>query len=142
MILVTPGGKFYCHAQVIITRRDQGRKVDLEISRVSTYYDSNIIGRHRISLLPYEGRNKDYKPDIDTYSKPDIDSTKCTKYLLNDPLNLNIKPPGSNLTKKYNGIPIIPPKYINGSQPGGISCKDGSRTDESHLISSQKDHYS
>ena len=41
--LVTPEDKFLCHAQVITTSRDQGRKCGLDISRISTYYDSNII---------------------------------------------------------------------------------------------------
>ena len=57
--LVTPESKFVCHAKGIMTSRYQGRKL------VSTDYDSNIIGHHRNAILPDEGSNKVFKPDID-----------------------------------------------------------------------------
>ena len=140
--LVTPEDKFYCRYQLIITSRDQWRKVKLDISRVSTYYDSNILDRHRTAFLTNEGRNKAYNPDPDKDSTPDLDITQCTKKLFNDPLNLNIKPPSSNFSKKDNGTPIIPPKYRKGSQPGRISYKEGNRTDDYNLKTSHKENCS
>ena len=32
--------------------------------------------------------------------KYDLDITQCAKYLFNDPLNLNLKPPSSNFARK------------------------------------------
>ena len=76
IILVNPEDKSVYHAQVITTSRYQGRKMGLGISRVSTDYDSEIIGLHRKSLLPDEGRNKSSKSDIDMASKPYLGITK------------------------------------------------------------------
>ena len=74
--LVTPESKFVFHAEVIMTSRYQGRKLGLDIFRISTYNDSDIIGHLRNTLLPDEGGNKVFKPDIDTASKPNIGITK------------------------------------------------------------------
>ena len=40
-----------------MTSRDWVRNMGLEISRVSTDYDFNIIGPHRNALVPDEVRN-------------------------------------------------------------------------------------
>ena len=55
--LVTPKETFFCHAQVIMTSRDWGRNMGLEISRFFTDYDCNIIGPHSNALVPDEVRN-------------------------------------------------------------------------------------
>ena len=55
IILVTPEGKSVCHAHVIMAIRYQGRKLGLDISIISTYYYSNVIGCHSNALLPDEG---------------------------------------------------------------------------------------
>ena len=62
----------------------------LDISRISTYHDSNIIGLRRNALLPDEGINKVSNPDIDMVFLNNIDITQCDKYLSNDTLNINI----------------------------------------------------
>ena len=98
--LVTPESKFFCHAGGIINRRDQGRTLGLDISRFSTDYDSNIIGHHRNTLLPDEGSNKVYNPDLGTSFKNNLDITQCAKYLLDDPLNINHNTPSSNVECK------------------------------------------
>ena len=49
--VINPEEKFVCNYQVIMTRRDQGREVVLDTSRVSIYYDSNIVGPHRDKIL-------------------------------------------------------------------------------------------
>ena len=80
----TPEEIFVCHAQVIMTIRDQGSKLGLDILRVSTDYDSNIIGHYRNALPPDEGSNKVSNPDNYTASKPNLGTTQCAKYLLNE----------------------------------------------------------
>ena len=55
--LVTPEEKFVYHAQVIMTRRYQGRNLGLAIYRISTDDDSDIIGCHSNDILPDEGSN-------------------------------------------------------------------------------------
>ena len=54
---ITPEDKFICHAQVIMTSRDQGRKLGLDISMIFIDHVSNIICRHRNALLPDEDSN-------------------------------------------------------------------------------------
>ena len=49
--LITPEDKFLCHAQVIMTSRDQWRKLGLDISWIYTDYDFDIIGHHRKVLI-------------------------------------------------------------------------------------------
>ena len=66
VILVTPKSKFVWHDEVIMTIRNKGRNLGLDISWVSKDYDSNIIGCHSNVILPDEGSNKVSKPDIDT----------------------------------------------------------------------------
>ena len=138
--LVTSENRFVCHTEGIMNSRDQGRKLGLDISRVSIDYNSNIIGHHNNMLIPDEGSNKVSKPDLDTASKPNLDITQCAKYLFNDPLNLNLSTPSSNFVCKYYGTPITPPKDSKYIQPGVNSCKEGNIHEESHLISLQKDH--
>ena len=75
--LCIPVENFVCHAQAILTNRYQRQNVGLDISRVSKYYCSNIIGHHRNMLLFYEGRNKVSNPGLDTDSKPNLDTSKC-----------------------------------------------------------------
>ena len=89
--------------------------------------DYNIIGCHKNALLPNEGINKISKPDIYTVSKLNIDITQCAKYIFNDPLNLNTNTPSYNFTCKDYGTHTTPPKNRKGSQPGGISRKEGKR---------------
>ena len=50
--LFTPEDRFVWHAQFITTSRYRGRKLGLDISRISTDHNSNIIGCHRNKLLP------------------------------------------------------------------------------------------
>ena len=85
--VVTTEDNFVCHAQVIMTIRDQGSELVIDIYRIYTDYDSSIIGLHRNYLLPDEGSNKVFKPDLDMASKPYLDIIKCNKYLFNDPFN-------------------------------------------------------
>ena len=92
---VTPKYKFLCN-----TSRDQKRKLRVGISRISTDHDSNTIGRHRNALLPDYISNKVYKPDLDTEYKPYLDINNCTKYLFNDPFNINTNPSSYNLSCK------------------------------------------
>ena len=94
--LVTPESKFVCNAEGILTSREQGRKLGLDISRVSTYYYSNIIGHQRNALLPDEENNKFLKPYIYTAYKNNLEITQCYKYLFNNPLNLNTTTSSSN----------------------------------------------
>ena len=101
----------------------------LEISRISTNYDSNIICIHRNALLPDEGKNSFSRTDLDTSSKPDLDITQCARYLFNEPLHLNINTQSYNLVCKYYVTPTIIPKDTLPNnrrmiQPGGISRKD------------------
>ena len=96
--LVTPEDKFVCHAQVIITNRDQGRKLGPDTSRIYTDHDYNIIGFHRKALLTDDIINKVYNPDIDMSSKPNIEITQCAKYLFNETLNLSTNTPSSNFS--------------------------------------------
>ena len=77
--LVNPESKFVCHDGGITTSRDQVRKLGLDISRVSTFYDSNIIGHYRNVILPDGESDKVSKTYLDTDSKPNIDITKCAK---------------------------------------------------------------
>ena len=56
--LVILEDKFVCHDQVIMTSKYQRRKLRLDIYRIYTYHDSDIIGCHRNALLPDEGINK------------------------------------------------------------------------------------
>ena len=53
--LVTPEDKFVRHAQVIMISRDQGRKLGLDISRISPYRDSGITGFHRNAIFTEGG---------------------------------------------------------------------------------------
>ena len=76
---VSPEDKFVCNAQVIMAKRGQGRKLGLDTSRIFIDYDSNIIGRHRNTLLPVEGSNKVSKPGLDTASKYNLETTQCAK---------------------------------------------------------------
>ena len=99
IISVTTEKCFVSHAQVVVTKRDKGRKVKLDISRVSTNYDSNTIGPHSNALLPDEESNKTSNTDIDTASKPYLHTTQCAKYIFNDPLDLNLKPPSSSFAR-------------------------------------------
>ena len=88
----------------------QREKLGLDISSISTDNDSNIIGCHSNGLLTNEGRNKVSNPDLDTASKPDIDITKCTQYIYNNPLNLNLNTSSSNFSFRDYGTPTTPPK--------------------------------
>ena len=72
MILLYYKEVFVYNAQVIVTSRDKERKLGLYISRISTDFYSNIIGRHRNKLLPDKGRNTISKIDPDKSSKPDL----------------------------------------------------------------------
>ena len=112
----------------------------LDISRIFTDHDFNIIGHHRNSLLPDEWINKVSNPDIDTASKPNFYITQCTKYLFNDPLNININTSSYNVVCKCYVTPTTLPKYRKKVQPGRISSKEGNRPEESHLTYLQKDH--
>ena len=56
--LVTSEDKFVCNVQVIMIIRYQGRKLGLDISRISTDHYSHIIGRYSNALLPDKGSNK------------------------------------------------------------------------------------
>ena len=131
--LVTSENRFVCHTEGIMNSRYQGRKLGLDISRVSIDYNSNIIGHHNNMLIPDEGSNKVSKPDLDTASKPNLDITQCAKYLFNDPLNLNLSTPSSNFACKYYVTHTTLPKDSNQSQPGNISHKEGNRPENSHL---------
>ena len=136
--LVTPEDRFVCHAQFIMTSRDQGRKLGLDISRIFTDHNFNIIGRHMNTLLPDEGSNKVSKPDLDVDSKHNIDITHFSKYLCNDPLNPNTNAPSSNCTCKDYVTHTTPPKDRKESQPGRISCKEGNRSEDLHLTPLQE----
>ena len=70
--LVNPKEKFVCHVQVIMTIRDQGRRLGLDISTISPDCYYNIICHHRNALLPDEGSNKVPKPDLNMASKSNI----------------------------------------------------------------------
>ena len=145
--LVTPENKFACYAQVITAIMNMGRNVELDIYRVSTDCYYNIIGPHINELLPDEGRNEVSKPDFDTASKHDFVITQCAKYLLHDPLNININNPGSNIAYKGYGTPTdlpkdTPQKCRKESQTGGISRYEGNIIEESHLTYFHKEHYS
>ena len=107
---VTTEDKFICYAQVIITNRDQGRKLGPDISIIFTDHDSNIIGFHRNALFPDEGGNKVSNPDLDTASKHNLDITQCANYLFNDPFNIDLDTPSSNFSCKDYGTPTTPPK--------------------------------
>ena len=135
IILVTTKDKFVCHAQVIMTIRDQGIKLGFDISRISTDNDSNIIGRHRNVILPDDGSNKVSKPDIDTDYKPNIDIIKCDKNLFNDPLNLSTNTPSSNVECKYYDTYTTLPRVRKEIQPVGFSRKEGNVPEEYHLTS-------
>ena len=65
IILVTPKDRFVRNFQVIITNRDQGRKVGLDISRFFTDYDSNIIGNPHNTLLNDERWERAFNNDLD-----------------------------------------------------------------------------
>ena len=71
--------------------------------------------------------NNFYNSDLDTDSKPDLDITRCAKYLINDPLNINPNTPSSNFACKDYGTHRTLPKDRNNIQPGGISHKGGNR---------------
>ena len=81
VILVTPESKFVCCAEGIMNRRDQGRKLVLEISKVSTDYDSNVIYHHRNALPTVEGSDNVSNSDLDMVYKPNIGIIQWTKYL-------------------------------------------------------------
>ena len=119
--LVPPEEILVCHSQGIITNRYQGRKLVLDVSRVSADHYSNIIGHHRNALLHDEVSNKFYKPDPDTASKPNIAFAQCDKYIINNTFNINPNTTGSNFSSKDYGTPITLPTYRKKSQPGGIS---------------------
>ena len=105
IISITHKEKVVCHAQFIMNCRYQGRKLGLDISRVSTYYNSNIIG-HQNNVLPSdEGSNKVSNTDIDMDSKPNISITQYAKYLFNETLNPNTNTPSSNFSHKDYGTP-------------------------------------
>ena len=101
----------------------------LDKYRIYTDYDSSIIGLHRNYLLPDEGSNKVFKPDLDMASKPYLDIIKCNKYLFNDPFNININTPSSDFKFKYYGTPINLPKDRKEIQPVEISQNEGNRSD-------------
>ena len=82
----------------------------LDISRISTDHDSNIIVRHRNVILPDEGSNNVSKPDIYTASKPNLGITQFAKYIFNDPLYLNPNTPSSNFACKYYFMHKTQPK--------------------------------
>ena len=113
----------------------------LEISRISTGHDSNIIGRHRNTLLTNEGNNKVSNPDLDTASTLNVDITQCTKYPLNDPLNLNPNTPSSNFACTAYGTHTILPKDMHESQPDINAQKKGNIPEEYHIIYFQKEHH-
>ena len=101
-------------------------KLGLDIYRIITYYDFNIISHHRNALITDEGRNKVSNPDTYTYSKPDLYTTQCNKNPYNYPLSLNLNTPSSNFACKEYVISTILttynlPKYIKGIKPVGIS---------------------
>ena len=100
----------------------------LDISKIYTDHDSNIIGCHRNALLPDEGSNTVYNPYLDTASKPNLGITKCDKYLFNDLLNLNINTPSYKFEYKDYGTPKSLPKDMKETQLGGISFKEDNRT--------------
>ena len=59
--------------------------------------------------------------------KYEIFIAQCDKYLLNDPLNLNLDTPSSNIAYNGYGTPKTLPKYTLAKfrkeyQPGGIPC--------------------
>ena len=127
IIIVTPEDKFVCHDQVILMKRDLGMKVVLDTSRISKDYNCNIIDHQRNKFLTNEGINKASKPGLNTASKTDLEITHFTTFLLNDPLNLNLKPPGSIFLQKYCGTPRTLAQDIKGIKPGVISRKDSNR---------------
>ena len=92
-------------------------------------------------VLLDEARNNNSKPDLDMVYKPDLDIAQCDKYLLNNPLNINLNPPSYNLSRKYYGMPRTLSKYRKGSQCVGISRKKGNIPEESHLTYFHKDQY-
>ena len=73
IVLFTPEENVCWRAQVIMTSRNQARKLGPEISRISTYHDSNIIACHRNVLLPDEGINEVSNTDPDTSFTPNND---------------------------------------------------------------------
>ena len=133
---------FVCHAQVIVSSRDQGIKLGIDISIIFIDYYSNVIDRHRNAFFTDEERNKASNPDLYMASKTDIEINQWAKYLLNEPLNPNLNTASSNFAWKDYGIPETLPKYSKESQPGRISHKDGNRLEEPHLTSFQKEYYS
>ena len=114
----------------------------LDISRISIDRDYNIIGCHRSALLPNEGSNKVSNPDNYTASKPNLGTTQCAKYLLNEKMNINPNTTSFNFSCKDYGVPTTLPKDRKEIQPGRISRKEGNRPEVSHLTSFQKEHYS
>ena len=81
--LDTTEGMFVCHAQWIMTCRDQGRKLGRDISRVSTYHDSNMIGHHRNVLPQDKGGNKVSKPDFHFFpNRINVSTFKVSKMWL------------------------------------------------------------
>ena len=73
-----------------MTSKNQGRKLELDIYRISTYHHSNIIGHHRNALLPDEEVYKVSNPGLYMDSKPNLDINHCAKYLFNDQLDINL----------------------------------------------------
>ena len=76
-----------------------------------------------------------------------MDTTKCAKYLFNDPLNINLKPPSSTFPlKDYGTTQTLPkntlPKYSKEIQSGVITRKEGKLPEDFHLTSFQKEYYS
>ena len=111
IILVNTKDKFFCHFQFIMTSRYQGRKLVLDISRIFIDYDSNTISYHMNALLPGEGINKAYKHDIYMDYKPYLFITQFAKYLFNNPFNLNLNTPSSNLSCKGHVKSTTLPQY-------------------------------
>ena len=73
--------------------------------------------------------------------KPNIDITQCTKWIFNDPFNLNINTPSSNFLCKEYGTPTTLPNHRKESKHVWISCNEVSRPEESHITSQHKEHY-
>ena len=117
------------------------------IYKVYTDYDYSIISPHRNAIITDEERNEVSNHDLDKDSKPDLFTIQCTKYLFNDPLNLNIStistPQVIILHEKavvhLQPFQRIPYQNVKKKiQPVGISHKEGNRTKEYHLTSFHK----
>ena len=80
--------------------KDQGRIWDLKYPGISTYHNSNIIGRHRNAILPEKRIKKVSKPGLETASKPNFDKIHYAKFLVNEPLDININTLSYNFSCK------------------------------------------